>query len=276
MFQICETDIGLEMRINDLYYGYFLRGKWMGTDVAIRKVYDLSINNSESYLNNELEELSRIRHPNIIHLLAMNVHENEVKFIYEYMDSYNLEEVMFMDSEIPGIRSDLKIQNKIALDIIKAVTYLHYSQPLIIHGDINPTNILISKSGFIAKLCDYGTSRTVDNDFCKRYMSSKMQFKSPEQLMNPYIKADYSDIWSFGASMILFFTGLMPWMTTFSNDDQQKQTILKEKINEKLEPDYLSALPVEQLNILKNCFDYNTRSRIKALDLMTLVEMLEI
>jgi hypothetical protein len=65
-------------------------------------------------------------------------------------------------------------------------------------------------------------------------------------------------------------------MTTFSNDDQQKQTILKEKINEKLEPDYLSALPVEQLNILKNCFDYNTRSRIKALDLMTLVETLEI
>lgn len=53
--------------------------------------------------------------------------------------------------------------HKVALDIAKAMEYLH-KEAKIIHGDIKSANVLIFGDFEIAKLCDFGVSRKLKED----------------------------------------------------------------------------------------------------------------
>lgn len=53
--------------------------------------------------------------------------------------------------------------HKVALDIAKAMEYLH-KEAKIIHGDIKSANVLIFDNFAVAKLCDFGVSRRINND----------------------------------------------------------------------------------------------------------------
>lgn len=97
MYQICESEEGQKIRFNSDYYCDISKGNWNGTHVLIRKTYVLSSATSKSSMEEELTKNYRIRHPNIVLLLAFNIFENNVSFLYEYFDAYNLEYLMFND-----------------------------------------------------------------------------------------------------------------------------------------------------------------------------------
>jgi PDZ-binding kinase len=58
---------------------------------------------------------------------------------------------------------DAKHMTKVALDMAKALQYLH-DEKRIIHGDLKSANILIFGDFEIAKLCDFGVSRKIKED----------------------------------------------------------------------------------------------------------------
>ncbi|KIM30176.1 hypothetical protein M408DRAFT_328262 [Serendipita vermifera MAFF 305830] len=56
--------------------------------------------------------------------------------------------------------NSMEVEKRVLLwkDIVSGVNYLHSFNPVLIHGDLKPRNVLIDDSG-IAKICDFGLAR---------------------------------------------------------------------------------------------------------------------
>jgi serine/threonine protein kinase len=93
----------------------------------------------------------------------------------------------------------------IALDIINA---LNFSFDLdIIHGDIKPSNVLITKQG-MAKLSDFGMARSASDDSDKT-IGGTPNYIAPELLMGG-ISSIQSDIYALGVTFFEMTFGRLP------------------------------------------------------------------
>eukprot|EP01129_Flabellula_baltica_P007123 TRINITY_DN2737_c0_g1_i2.p1 TRINITY_DN2737_c0_g1~~TRINITY_DN2737_c0_g1_i2.p1 ORF type:complete len:437 (-),score=100.28 TRINITY_DN2737_c0_g1_i2:69-1379(-) len=99
----------------------------------------------------EVSIMVHLRHPNILLLLGACYDPGELMIVTELMEM-DLGELIHGDREI-----SLGTKIKISKDIANGLTWLHLSNPPIIHRDIKPNNILIDEN-MRAKLCDFGLS----------------------------------------------------------------------------------------------------------------------
>lgn len=130
-------------------------------------------------------------HENLSKILEINEDENFLILIMKYIDGFNMN-TYFMKSDISK-----KQRNKIIFKIICALYFLHDHN--ILHGDIKPENIMITKNG-IPIIIDFDLSRyCLDYGNCKRPFGTKI-YISPEiyHFNTYYLK---SDIWSFGLTV---------------------------------------------------------------------------
>ncbi|XP_025696807.1 putative receptor-like protein kinase At5g39000 [Arachis hypogaea] len=105
----------------------------------------------------EIEVLCQLRHPNIISLIGFCDQEKEKIVVSEYMANGSLGDYLG-----DGIRNNQPLSWKKRLDICigvaRALHYLHSGAKFaIIHGDINPSNILLDKN-MMPKLTNFGIS----------------------------------------------------------------------------------------------------------------------
>lgn len=142
-------------------------------------------------INNEIKQLSNIKHDNIITMISdVNINEHLCIVLDLYL------------SDLFDLIHNKTIRNYDYVKIVKQITsgikYLH--KKYIIHRDIKPENILVDKEGNI-KLTDFGNSYQLTKE--KLYLSSytgTIPYMSPEQHENE----DYSfevDLWSFGVTL---------------------------------------------------------------------------
>lgn len=118
----------------------------------------------------------------------------------EYIEGVSLDEYVKTNRMTEDIILD------IAIELVKAMKKLHDSNPVIIHRDIKPQNIIVKEDGSIA-LIDFGISRvykkdgTVDTIFC-----GTEDFAPPEQY--GFMQTDMrSDIYAFGVVLAWMITG---------------------------------------------------------------------
>eukprot|EP00088_Acartia_fossae_P057953 TRINITY_DN6768_c0_g3_i1.p1 TRINITY_DN6768_c0_g3~~TRINITY_DN6768_c0_g3_i1.p1 ORF type:complete len:341 (-),score=69.75 TRINITY_DN6768_c0_g3_i1:951-1973(-) len=118
---------------------------------------------------------------------------------------------------------------QIAFSVVSALHYLH-TNLRVIHRDVKPSNILISKSGKV-KMCDFGISGHLVDSVAKTVEAGCKPYMAPERI-DPVTgtPSNYdvrSDVWSFGISMIEIATGRFPyklWATPF----EQLRQVVKE------------------------------------------------
>ena len=106
--------------------------------------------------------MSKLHHPNIVQFLGYI--DKPFVLIMEYIPNGNLLEKI----------KTLKRKQKISImqNILQALVYLHNRRPQsLIHRDIKPTNILLTKSN-VAKITDFGIS--------KLYMTRKNSLMVPK------------------------------------------------------------------------------------------------
>ncbi|KAM1781145.1 hypothetical protein ACFX12_042322 [Malus domestica] len=105
---------------------------------------------------------------------------------------------------------------KIASESAAALAYLHSaaetSKPMIIHGNVNSSNILLSDC-FVAKVFGFGSSRFVRVPRNESQMNTLVQqtvgYLDPEYLQTGQL-TDKSDVYSFGVVLLDLLTGEMP------------------------------------------------------------------
>uniref|UniRef100_A0A1I8IEV7 Protein kinase domain-containing protein n=1 Tax=Macrostomum lignano TaxID=282301 RepID=A0A1I8IEV7_9PLAT len=159
--------------------------------------------------------LCRLRHPNIVRFLHIAQPEPAAVVVFmELLDGRSLER--FIDNkplDEPKIR-DFSEQ------ICRALLYLHSRQPLVIHRDINCSNIIVCADNTQIKLIDFGLSIKLEQSVSHISASTPspkgtLNFMAPELLgageSDSLQYSRESDIWAFGCSVFQMASGVRPF-----------------------------------------------------------------
>ena len=160
----------------------------------------------------EARILMDFKHDNIVQVFDHFKEGSSYYMVLEYVDGMSLDQLIkkqrFLSSEL---------SLTILLQVCKALAYAHSMG--VIHRDIKPGNILISKKGDI-KLADFGIAASEDEDdsgLTKEGMTLGTPcYMPPEQIENSKNVDKRADIYSVGVMLYEMVTGKKPYPGNFS------------------------------------------------------------
>ncbi|MFN4227066.1 MAG: serine/threonine-protein kinase [Candidatus Ratteibacteria bacterium] len=175
----------------------------------------------------EYKILKSLSHPDIIKVYKFGKIEQLYYMIMEYIDGNNLRTILNKNSEIPYFTI-----LRILIRIGEAIEYIHLKK--IVHNDIKPENILISKDFLNLKLIDFGFAQKIR--FFKRttYIGGTDKYLAPERKKG--ISDFKSDIYSYGImieellSNYEIFEKIYPIINLAKSENPEKRPPLKEII----------------------------------------------
>ncbi|KAL0321680.1 UNVERIFIED_CONTAM: U-box domain-containing protein 52 [Sesamum calycinum] len=148
-----------DLRVGMGSYGTVYKCTLRHTAAAVKILHSMATNRSKQF-QQELEILSKIRHPNLLTLLGACPERGCL--VYEYMENGSLEERLFRKNNSPPI--PWFVRYRIAREVASALIFLHNSKPKpIIHRDLKPANILLDQN-FVSKVGDVGLSTMLHPD----------------------------------------------------------------------------------------------------------------
>ncbi|NES20193.1 MAG: serine/threonine protein kinase [Symploca sp. SIO3E6] len=145
----------------------------------------------------EITLLQNIQHPHIPRYLDSFQTPDGLCIVQEYIEAQSL---------AAPRRWNLQDIKKVALSVLRILTYLQRQKPPIIHRDIKPENILINQQSEVY-LVDFGFARSgVGEVAASSVVKGTMGFMPPEQLFNRELTAA-SDLYGLGVTLICLLTG---------------------------------------------------------------------
>ncbi|KAG8391839.1 hypothetical protein BUALT_Bualt01G0228700 [Buddleja alternifolia] len=197
-------------KIGEGGYGSIYRGHLRHTEVAIKVLHPNSLQGPFEY-QQEVNILSKLRHPNIVTLLGAC--PESWALVYEYLPNGSLEDRLNCKNNTPPLSWKTRI--RIAAELCSALVFLHSCRPQgIVHGDLKPANILLD-SNFVSKLSDFGICRVLPRDefsennttlCCKTDPKGTFVYIDPEFLETGELTSK-SDVYSFGIILLRLLTG---------------------------------------------------------------------
>ena len=188
-------------------WGEVTIAKFRGVGVAAKVLY--KVLQSPYYHNAFIREMnmaSRVRHPNLVQFIGASMDE-EMVILMELMPTSMRDHLA---SNAPAIPS-AAFRISVALDVAKALNYLHLMQPHpIIHRDISSANVLLeplANQMWRAKVTDYG-SVNLQNQLKTENPGSPV-YSAPEARI-PSHQSTKMDIFSFGVLLIEMCTAQFP------------------------------------------------------------------
>lgn len=148
----------------------------------------------------EIKTLGRLRHPNLVTLIGYHASETEMFLIYNYLPGGNLENFIQQRSTRAV---DWRVLHKIALDIARALAYLHdQCVPRVLHRDVKPSNILLDDD-FNAYLSDFGLARLLgpSETHATTGVAGTFGYVAPEYAMTCRV-SDKADVYSYGVVLL--------------------------------------------------------------------------
>uniref|UniRef100_A0ACD6AC76 Uncharacterized protein n=2 Tax=Avena sativa TaxID=4498 RepID=A0ACD6AC76_AVESA len=151
--QLATSSFSSDLEIGKGTYGTVYKAKFQHTVAAV-KVLNSTEGCGSQLLQQELEVLGKIRHPNLLLLLGACPEHGCV--VYEYMENGSLDDMLHRRNNTPPLPWYDRI--RIAWEVATAVAFLHSARPdPIIHRDLKPANILLDRN-LASKVGDVGLS----------------------------------------------------------------------------------------------------------------------
>lgn len=188
----------------DVYRGY---DELLGRMVAI-KILHANFASDEGFVGRfkrEAQNAGRLSHPNIVSMYDVGYDQGYHYIIMEYVEGKTLKEYI-------QERGNLSIDESVKFAVAIAEGLEHAHAMGIVHCDIKPHNMLITKSGRL-KVTDFGIARAVNSQNTMMYTNSVMgsaHYLSPEQASGKSIDGS-TDIYSLGVVLYEMLTGRVPY-----------------------------------------------------------------
>ena len=211
--------------------------------------------------------ICQLRHENIVNIYDAGIipsyGENNSDFVYfiiEYVPGGDLSQYMYS-----FINNNMLIPISWILYLIKHISlglsFLHSSYPPIVHGDIKPSNVLLSfnsQEHIVVKLSDFGFSSEIHSRLSDSAVAGTVQFMAPECFKKK--KSPSADIYALGVIFYILLTNRFPY-------DIQKFNIV-EILEEKpwrnplvLPSEYNKKIPSALDDIVMKCLAFNYQDR---------------
>ncbi|CAM8955062.1 unnamed protein product [Rhodiola kirilowii] len=213
--------------------GEVYKAELTGIVLAIKKVIQPPLNASElseadtkmlgkkmRQIKSEIMTVGKIRHRNILPLLAHVPRPDCHYLVYEFMKNGSLQDML---EDVKQGRKELAwtARFRIAVGVAHGLEYLHFGQgPMIIHRDLKPANILLDDN-MEAKIGDFGLAKTMTGahtHVASLNVAGTSGYIAPEYHQTLKL-TDKCDIYSFGVVLGVLVMGKTPWDEFFQDTE---------------------------------------------------------
>jgi len=178
--------------------------------VAIKKMKRKFYSWEECMALREVKSLRKLNHPHVIKLKEVIRENDELYFVFEFMEVNLYQCIKDRDKYFPESR----IRNWL-YQIMQSIAYVHKQG--FFHRDLKPENLLVTKD--TVKLADFGLAREVRSRPPYTDYVSTRWYRAPEVLLrSPYYSSPI-DIFAVGAIAAELFT-LRPLFPGTSEQDE--------------------------------------------------------
>lgn len=185
---------------------YEAKCKLLNRKVAIKVLKDEFSTDSEFIKRFQIEAQSAasLSHPNIVSIYDVGNEDGLHYIVMELIKGKTLKEVIMEKG-----RLEWEEAADIASQIASGLEQAHKNH--IVHRDIKPHNIIITKDG-VAKVTDFGIAKAVSNSTINAYGTTvgSVHYFSPEHARGGYTD-EKSDIYSLGVVLYEMVTGRLPF-----------------------------------------------------------------
>lgn len=155
-----------------------------------------------SKFRGEAQSAAGLSHPNIVSVYDVGEDEGLYYIVMELIEGITLKSFI----EQKG-RLDIREAVGIGIQIAMGMEAAHNNH--IIHRDIKPQNIIISREGKV-KVTDFGIAKAASSNTITSNAMGSVHYISPEQARGGY-SDERSDIYSFGITMYEMLSGKVPF-----------------------------------------------------------------
>lgn len=149
----------------------------------------------------EMRTLATLEHPNIAHLIDGGIGPDAIPFfVMELVEGAPITD--YCDQQ--GLNLEQRI--KLFRQVCDGVAYAH--SQLIVHGDLKPSNILVSDGGQV-KLVDFGIARNLAEEAVVELPRVTPQYAAPEQFSKP-IADTRADVFGLAGTLYHLLCGSPP------------------------------------------------------------------
>ncbi len=186
---------------------YKARQLSMGRIVALKVLHERWVTDDEFRKRFLVEArlVGRLSHPNLIQVIDVGRYKSTLYFSMEFVDGEAVDAILDREGRV-----DLQSTVSIAIQVASALEYLH--QRRIVHRDVKPGNIMVTKGG-IAKLGDFGFVKSSLESVLstEREVLGTPDYISPEAARGEKNLDFRSDLYSLGTTLYHMLTGNPPF-----------------------------------------------------------------
>ncbi len=188
----------------------------------------------------EAQAAAGLMHPNIVNVYDVGEEGGIYYIVMELVEGITLKKYIEKKA-----RLSVKEAISIAIQVSMGIEAAHNNH--IIHRDIKPQNIIISKEGKV-KVTDFGIAKAATSNTITSNVMGSVHYTSPEQARGGY-SDEKSDIYSLGITMFEMLTGRVPF-----NGETTVAIAIKHIQEEMPSPrEYVSEIPISVEQIVCKC-----------------------
>ena len=176
----------------------------LGREVAL-KVLKQEFNEDATFVakfRQEAQAAAGLEHANIVNIYDVGSENGMYYIVMEYVEGITLKTYISKKGQLA-----YNEVISIAIQVGRGIEAAHKKN--IVHRDIKPQNIIISKEGKV-KVTDFGIARAASSNTINADIMGSVHYSSPEQARNGYVSFQ-SDIYSLGIVMYEMITGRVPY-----------------------------------------------------------------
>ncbi|XAR47973.1 Non-specific serine/threonine protein kinase [Bertholletia excelsa] len=195
-----------------------------------------------------MRRLGRLRHPNLLPIVAFYYRKEEKLLVSDYVNNANLAVYLHGNNSRVYPSLDWPTRLKIIKGVAKGLLYLQNELPslMIPHGHLKSSNVLLNES-FEPLLTDYSLVPIVNPEHAQEIM---VAYKSPEYKHNERITKK-TDVWSLGVIILEILTGKFP--SNFLEQGKESDIDLVTWVQSVVHEERTGEVFDKEIGVTKNC-----------------------
>lgn len=194
--------------------------------VSVKRLRDVIT--SEKEFRQKMEEIGKMNHQYLVPLIAYYYNKEEKLLVYQYLPLGSLSALLHGNKSAGRTPLNWETRLAIALGTAQGIAYLHSLGPLVSHGNIKSSNVLLTTT-YEARLSDYCLAKLVGLSSTPNRIAG---YWAPE-LTDPRNVSQKADIYSFGVLLLELLTGKAPTQAVISEGPvdlaQWVQSVVREE-----------------------------------------------